>query len=92
MPELLVLEPDLRVVAADKRLPHTYLHDGLGTKLCLWWPKAREWSNRMKLSETYIPWAVEWLGYFEHWLASGEWNGGGEHPNANHRRRRNTSA
>jgi hypothetical protein len=27
-----------------------------------------------------LPWAAIWLFYFEEWLASGEWKGGGEHP------------
>ncbi|KGC74542.1 hypothetical protein DP61_3116 [Burkholderia pseudomallei] len=87
VPDLLVLEPDVSALANGKRPPHTYLHDGPGTKLCLWWPKAREWSTGMKLSETYIPWAVEWLGYFEEWLATGKWTGGGEHPPSAPRRR-----
>lgn len=79
-PELLVLDPDPRVLAVGRKVPHTYPHDGPGTKLCLWLPDAHEWAATMKLSETYLPWAAEWLDYFEEWLVTGEWAGGGAHP------------
>lgn len=46
-------------------LPHVYPHKGSGTKLCLWLPKAHEWSAQLRLDETYLPWAAEWLDYFE---------------------------
>jgi len=79
-PEMFVLDPDLKTLADEEALPHIYPSKGLGTKLCLWWPKQREWLPQMKLSETYIPWTSEWLWYFEDWLATGTWSGGGEHP------------
>lgn len=79
-PEMFVLDPDLKTLADEEALPHIYPSKGAGTKLCLWWPKQREWLPQMKLSETYIPWTSEWLWYFEDWLASGAWSGGGEHP------------
>jgi hypothetical protein len=79
-PELFVMEPDPKVLAAGRDLPHTYPHEGAGTKLCLWLPKGREWSAHTRLDETYLPWAAEWLDYFEEWLTTGEWAGGGVHP------------
>ena len=79
-PEMFVLDPNLRALAAEEALPHIYPSKGPGTKLCLWWPKQREWLPQMKLSETYIPWTSEWLWYFEDWLATAIWSGGGEHP------------
>jgi hypothetical protein len=79
-PELLVVEPDLQQLAAGKSIPHFYSHKGRGTKLCLWWPRGREWVPQMSLRDTYVPWAVEWLLYFEDWLLTGEWAGGGQHP------------
>ena len=85
-PELLVLDPDPQVLAGTRPVPHIYPHEGLGTKLCLWLPKAHEWSAHMKLSETYLPWAAQWLDYFEEWLATDEWTGGGEHPQPRVRR------
>ena len=54
--------------------------------MCLWLPKAREWSAQMRLDETYLPWAAEWLDYFEEWLVTDEWSGGGTHPEMKPRR------
>ena len=81
-PVLLVMSPDLQALAGKKKIPHTYSHVGSGTKLCLWFPKSQDWIPQMKFGDTYIPWAAEWLYYFEVWLATGEWEGGGAHPDA----------
>jgi hypothetical protein len=79
-PDLIVLDPDLSVLAGGRKLPHTYPHKGKGTKLCLWWPKGRDWTTQMEFTDTYVPWAAEWFFYFEDWLFTGEWAGGGVHP------------
>lgn len=78
-PQMRVIGPDLRELADGRRLPHIYRNDGPGVLLCLWLPNASEWTSAMKLSETYIPWTVRWLAYFELWLASNIWSGGGVH-------------
>lgn len=85
-PELLVMDPDPKSLAAGRMLPHTYPYYGAGTKLCLWLPKAQEWTAQMRLDETYLPWAAEWLDYFEEWLVTNEWSGGGVHPDLKPRR------
>lgn len=79
-PEMFVLSPELTTLANGTELPHIYPNEGAGTKLCLWWPKQREWVPQMKLLDTYIAWTAEWLWHFEDWLATGIWAGGGEHP------------
>ncbi|MBN3851253.1 hypothetical protein G3N58_31190 [Paraburkholderia sp. Ac-20342] len=79
-PSLYVIKPDLVAVAHGKRPPHIYSHENGRTELCLWYPKGREWNHAMKLADTYIAWTAEWLWYFEDWLITGEWAGGGEHP------------
>jgi hypothetical protein len=61
-------------------LPHIYNHGRRGTQLCLYLPMSGEWSAEMWLAETFVPWTVEWLKFFELWLVDGEWRGGGEHP------------
>lgn len=85
-PELLVMDPDLKTVAEGRVLPHVYPHVGRGTKLCLWLPRTQEWSAQMRLSDTYLPWAAEWLDYFEEWLVTDVWAGGGVHPEPKSRR------
>jgi len=34
----------------------------------------------MRIDQTIVPWAVLWLFYYEEWLVSDRWKGGGEHP------------
>lgn len=79
-PQMIVLEPDLKMLATGRRIPHTYLYGGKGTKLCLWLPKERQWNPEMRFCETYLPWTAEWLDYFEEWLETDSWAGGGMHP------------
>lgn len=79
-PQMIVLEPNLEMLAAGRRVPHTYLYEGKGTKLCLWLPKGRQWNPEMRFCETYLPWTAEWLDYFEEWLETDSWAGGGMHP------------
>lgn len=46
-------------------------------KLCLYYPKNQEWSRDMLLSETIIPWTIDWLYFYEIWRITGKWLGGG---------------
>lgn len=80
IPDLIVLSPDLELIAENRKLPHIYTHKEKGTKLCLWYPRKREWLPQMKFTDTFIPWTAEWLWYFEDWLYTGVWAGGGVHP------------
>lgn len=69
--------PTARVLSAalkpndDGLLPHVY-DDGA---LCL--HDEEEWRSNMLLARTILPWASEWLFYYELWLASGTWYGDG---------------
>ena len=65
--------------------PHNY---GIDRKkreveLCLY--RGQEFTSRKLLAETIIPWAIEWLYFYEGWLATGKWLGGGEHPRVKRR-------
>lgn len=77
-PEIFVDGPDLHVLAGGRRIPHLYQQKP--PKLCLYRPKMQEWQSWMRLDQTVVPWTALWLFYFEEWLASDEWKGGGEHP------------
>ncbi len=74
-PEPRVISPALQQRGA-RECPHRY-SDG---SLCLFHPERYEFTASKFLSETIIPWASEWLFFYEIWLATGEWLGGGEHP------------
>ncbi|MEA5466361.1 hypothetical protein [Leptothoe sp. PORK10 BA2] len=75
VPQIFVLKPQL-VATRDERVPHTYP----GNRLCLYHPKKREWDQQMHIATTIVPWTSLWLTYYEFWQATGEWLGGGEHP------------
>jgi hypothetical protein len=77
VPQVFVDDPDLVVLAGGRRLPHVY--EQQPTRLCLYLPRAQEWSGWMRLDQTIVPWAALWLFYFEEWLDSGDWKGGGQH-------------
>jgi len=83
-PETFVLHPHLPTLAEGRDLPHVYQQDP--PRLCLYLPSSGEWSPTMRISETIVPWSVLWLFYFEEWLATGEWTGGGTHPKGKHAR------
>lgn len=73
-PDVEVLAPALRLHPDAKGLPHVYP----GNRLCLYEPG--EWKSNMPLANTVLPWTTEWLYYYEIWLATGEWTGGGDWP------------
>lgn len=89
-PVCVVTEPDLVALAETTAIPHLYSKDKHipGAKLCLFLPssqsdnKLSEWRSQLKISDTVIPWASLWLFYFEQWLHTGHWEGGGKHPAA----------
>lgn len=77
-PEVHVLSPNLIDIANGRALPHVY--SSKPVKLCLHFPKYDEWTPDKPIAETIVPWAYLWLYYFENWLATDEWQGGGKHP------------
>lgn len=42
---------------------------------------SHEFNSQQLLADTIIPWASEWLYFYEIWLTTGEWCGGGHSPN-----------
>lgn len=75
-PEVFVLKPELRRNDKDENIPHMYLQK----KLCLHRPKYKEFTNSDLISDTIIPWTSLWLYHYEAWHITGDWQGGGEHP------------
>jgi hypothetical protein len=77
-PEIFVDGPNLHLLAGGRRIPHLYRQRP--PRLCLYLPGTCEWQPWMRLDQTVVPWVVLWLFYFEEWLASDDWKGGGMHP------------
>lgn len=77
-PTVSIVSPDIQALASGRDLPHIY-HDP--TRLCLYLPGSNEWNAGKRVDMTFVPWTAQWLYYFEEWLSSDDWKGGGEHPN-----------
>lgn len=75
-PKVTVIDPPLESRPDGAPIPHMYDQE----RLCLFHPKYRDWTQSKLLANTIIPWISEWLYFYEIWLATGEWLGGGEHP------------
>lgn len=68
--------------SVNDKPPHLYecKYSGDGKerlRLCLFLPGTNEWNRNMMVADTFIPWAVEWLYYYEVWRMTGKWLGGG---------------
>lgn len=77
-PQVFIDAPDLTVLADGRPLPHVYSQQPV--RLCLYLPDAFEWRRHMRIDQTFVPWTALWLFYFEEWLWSHSWKGGGVHP------------
>lgn len=66
-------------IPKGKKLPHVY--NQKEQQLCLYYPRGKNtsWDASKSIAFTIIPWASEWLFYYELWLATGQWLGGGIH-------------
>lgn len=69
-PNITVQEPALER-PDDKPLPHTFD----GDELCLHYPE--EWLGDKAIALTVAPWISEWLLYYELWVITRKWLGGG---------------
>jgi hypothetical protein len=78
-PEAYVIEPNLLVEMDEKGLPHVYGYTPF-PKLCLFDPETDDWRADMLLSETFVPWAAQWLAFYEIWQVTGRWTGPERHP------------
>ncbi len=63
-------------------IPHVYVNrkERSLPYLCLFDPYNGEWTPSDLLAETTVPWASRYLYFYEGWLLTGKWSGGGRHP------------
>jgi hypothetical protein len=76
-----VVSPELGFYDGERRLPHTYYRNNRPASqadLCLFF--GDEWSLDDMVADTIVPWAAEWLQFYEGWRATGTWFGPGLHP------------
>lgn len=78
-PWVSLIKPELtpRPGGTYEEIPHLLFDDEnpKSSGLCLFDPKGGEWSNRDLIADTTIPWAIEWLQYYEFWHFDGVWRG-----------------
>lgn len=83
-PYVYLIDPPLtsRQGRAFEDIPHLiYFSDNpVRSGLCLFDPESGEWSYRMFIADTTVPWAAQWLYYYELWHHDGKWRGGGVGP------------
>jgi hypothetical protein len=77
-PEVFVREPNLKLLAGDRKLPHVY--DEQTQLLCLYVPGCNFWSADKLIASTIMPWTCLWFRHFENWLVTDIWHGLGHHP------------
>jgi hypothetical protein len=73
-PHVRILEPQLKLAQGHKKLPHVFA----GNDLCLY--SNGEWRPDLRISEYIVPWVSFWLYFYEVWLLTGLWLGGGHEP------------
>jgi hypothetical protein len=73
-PRVRVLRPELRLAAGRSKLPHVFE----GNELCL--HVAGDWRADQQIAEFIVPWISLWLAFYEFWVLTGEWLGGGHEP------------
>jgi hypothetical protein len=66
--------PSREEESESKKIPHRFT-DG---SICLFY--GDEWTADKSIARTIVPWLLEWLAFYEGWLVTGEWQGGGTHP------------
>ena len=75
VPHVRVLDPALSRRRSDEPIPHMYNQE----RLCLFVPHANEWTGEHSIVDI-VAWTCEWLMHYEAWHVTGEWLGGGLHP------------
>lgn len=70
-PRVFVTAPDL-IPDEKGRLPHVYDNGAI----CL--NRRGDWQPSMLYIDTFVPWASQWLYFYEIWKATNVWHGDGE--------------
>lgn len=77
-PKAYIVSPKpLPLAEGAKRLPHVYNYSNGKQQLCLYLPGSGEWNASMIIANTIVHWAVQWMYYYEIWVSTGKWMGGG---------------
>lgn len=75
-PRTFIEQPTLESRDPNEAIPHVYGPN----QPCVFHPAFGEWDSGYWLVRQVVPWLALWLLFYEIWLATGEWCGGGSHP------------
>lgn len=75
LPQVQVVKPMPLAYAEGKNTYEHINHPQHLQYLCL--NVKGEWTPDMRIADTFVPWAAEWLLQYEYWLVTGKWDGGG---------------
>ena len=78
---------ELKIASNRTKLPHVYSNEL--KHICLYGKEGESWSSEKSIVSTIVPWASEWLYYYELWLIDGQWHGGGHDEYANEKKVKN---
>ncbi|TCU13707.1 hypothetical protein [Rhizobium sullae] len=75
-----LIAPDVR--GTGELTPHVYRYrqPPHSPALCAWDPVDEPFNPTVYLADHVIPAVIRWLVFYEDWLDTGEWRGGGKHP------------
>lgn len=78
-PQIYMIDPPMQD-RPDKIVPHAY--PGNRTRrMCVYDPDSEtDWDWSQSIADTIIPYAIQWLGTYELWHVTGNWNAPGRHP------------
>lgn len=70
--------PEVRILSTGLTIPciKSDIHMFNDGRLCLHFD---DWNPKMSLAKSVIPWTCEWLLFYEFWLVTHKWCGGGTH-------------
>ncbi|CDZ72005.1 Similar to Bradyrhizobium japonicum blr0073 protein. UniProt: [Neorhizobium galegae bv. orientalis] len=86
-----LIAPDPRGTGEPTPHVYRYLQPPDRPALCAWDPKYEPWDPSQYIADEIVPSTIRWLLFFEDWLDTGVWRGGGRHPDPDAMRRQSTS-
>jgi hypothetical protein len=72
--------PDPRGTGEPPQHVYRLGHPPAFPRLCIYDPVDDNWRPDEPIVNRIIPWTIKWLFFHEEWVATGEWKGGGRHP------------
>jgi hypothetical protein len=73
-PKVYVISPSLRLPPGQSRQKHVFKDNAL----CLY--SEGDWRPDLPIASHMVGWISEWLSFYEDWLATEQWLGGGHEP------------